>query len=85
MKIKLEIPKEELSTLINGVNNAYILLVQTYQALLFGCEVGEPFCQFSNFSPEEIENKFKPRIVALLGLYEQLIKYEKGLDKPNKV
>ena len=66
MKIRLEIPKEELSTLIDGVNNAYILLVKTYQGLLFGCEVGEPFCRFSDCSHKEIENKFKPRIVAYL-------------------
>lgn len=85
MEIKLEIPKEELSILIDGVNNAYILLAQTYQALSFGCEVGEPFGRFSDCPSTEIENKFKPRIVALLGLYEQLLECKKGLDKSNKI
>ena len=82
MEIKIDIPKEELNNLIDGLNNAYIAYIKIYQSLLFGCETLEPFYSiYGNLNVEELESKFKPRILALLNLYEQLIEIEKRLDK----
>ena len=77
MKIKLDYSKEELSILLDGLNNAIIALQDVYGSAQFGCEVPKKFEKlFEDKSFEEIDKMRKDRISCLKHLYEYLLLYE---------
>ena len=73
MEIKLNYTPEELSTLLDGLNNALISLDQNYNAIRLGTE---------NVVPDEIrklsldEETMRFRFAFVKGLYDYLLTYE---------
>ena len=73
MEIKLNYTQEELSTLLDGLNNALLSLDQNYNAIRLGAE---------NVVPDEIrklnldEKTMRFRLAFVKGLYDYLLTYE---------
>lgn len=73
MEIKLNYTPEELSILLDGLNNALISLDQNYNAIRLGAE---------NVVPDEIrklnldEETMQFRFAFVKGLYDYLLTYE---------
>ena len=73
MEIKLNYTQEELSILLDGLNNALFSLDQNYNAIRLGTE---------NVVPEEIsklnldEETMRFRFAFVKGLYDYLLTYE---------
>lgn len=73
MEIKLNYTPEELSVLLDGLNNALISLNQNYSAIRLGTE---------NVVPDEIsklnldEETMQYRFAFVKGLYDYLLTYE---------
>lgn len=77
MEIKLNYTKEELTNLINGLNNAIIAVSDVYSAAMLGCEVPNKFnVLFDNKTPDEIIDLTNKRVNALKQLYYLLESYE---------
>lgn len=77
IEIKLQLDKQELANILNGLNNAIISLGHVYAAMRFGCEYPkefDPLCVNKSF--EEIDNICDTRLKAILSLYHTLLKYE---------
>lgn len=73
MEIKLNYTPEELSVLLDGLNNALISLDQNYNAIRLGAE---------NVVPDKIrklnlnEETMQYRFAFVKGLYDYLLTYE---------
>lgn len=73
MEIKLNYTQEELSTLLDGLNNALLSLDQNYNAIRLGAE---------NVVPDKIrklnldEETMRFRLAFVKGLYDYLLTYE---------
>ena len=73
MEIKLNYTQEELSTLLDGLNNALLSLDQNYNAIRLGAE---------NVVPDKIrklnldEETMRFRLALVKGLYDYLLTYE---------
>jgi hypothetical protein len=73
VEIKLNYTQEELSTLLDGLNNALLSLDQNYNAIRLGAE---------NVVPDEIrklnldEETMRFRLAFVKGLYDYLLTYE---------
>lgn len=77
MEIKLNYTKEELTNLINGLNNAIIAIGDIYSAAILGCATPNKFnVLFDNKAPDEITAMADIRINALKQLYHLLEEYE---------
>lgn len=77
MEIKLNYTQEELSTLLDGLNNACMALANVYSAAYLGCDIPGSFIpMFEHRSPEEIEEVTKLRYGAVRQLYNFLLSYE---------
>ena len=77
-KIELNYTDEELTTLLNGLNNAYIALKDVYAAGLLGCQVPKVFRPlFEEKTFDQIEELTQLRLGAIEQLYEFLLAYEK--------
>lgn len=77
MEIKLNYTQEELSTLLDGLNNAYVALGNVYSAACLGCDIPNSFIPiFEHRSLEEIEEVTKLRYGAVRQLYNFLLSYE---------
>ena len=78
MEIKLNYTKEELTNLVNGLNNAILAISDIYAAAILGCEIPNKFnVLFVNKTPDEIIKMSNIRINALKQLYCLLESYEK--------
>lgn len=77
MKIILEYSEQELSTLLDGLNNAIIAVKQVYRAAQLGCEIPQAFATlFNGKSFEEIDSLTEKRLSSLYNLYQVLLHYE---------
>lgn len=77
MEIKLNYTKEELSTLLDGLNNACMALANVYSAAYLGCDIPGSFIpMFEHRSLEEIEEVTKLRYGAVRQLYQFLLAHE---------
>lgn len=73
MEIKLNYTQEELSTLLDGLNNALISLDRNYNAIRLGVDDGVP----SKLRKLTInEDTMKYRLNAIKELYDYLLTYE---------
>lgn len=78
MEIKLNYTKEELTNLIDGLNNAIIAVGDVYAAAILGCETPSKFDPlFNNKTMDEITELADKRINGLKQLYYLLESYEK--------
>ena len=73
MEIKLNYTPEELSILLNGLNNALFSLDQTYTAIRFGTENVVPD-KISKLNLDEETMQF--RFAFVKELYDYLLTYE---------
>lgn len=78
MEIKLNYTYDELTTLLDGLNNAILAVQEVYNALLLGCSMPKVFNDFEKMSFEEIDRFVTIRKGALLDLYQHLLQYEAG-------
>lgn len=78
MQIKLNYTYDELTTLLDGLNNAILAVQEIYGALQLGCAVPKVFSEFEKKSFEEINELVTIRKGALLDLYQHLLQYEAG-------
>lgn len=77
MEIKLNYTQEELSTLLDGLNNACIALGEVYAAGRLGCQVPSKFTPFFESKTfDEIEEETHLREAAVKQLYDFLLSYE---------
>lgn len=77
MKIILEYSEQELSTLLDGLNNAIIAVKKIYRAAQLGCEIPQAFAAlFDGKSFEEIDSVTEQRLQSLYYLYQTLLHYE---------
>ena len=77
MEIKLNYTKDELSLLLDGLNNAIIALQSVYKSAQLGCDIPSQFTPlFKNKSFEEIDNIIEPRLSAVNHLYTILLEQE---------
>ena len=75
MKIELNYTYDELTTLLDGLNNALISLKRNYNALLFGTENGVPNQLLKlNLNKETMVYRYN----AIKDLYDHLLTYEAG-------
>ena len=73
MEIKLNYTQEELSTLLDGLNNALISLDQNYNAIRLGAEDVVPNkIRKLNLDEETMQYRF----AFVKGLYDYLLTYE---------
>lgn len=73
MEIKLNYTQEELSILLDGLNNALISLDRNYNAIRLGIDDGIP----SKLRKLTInEDTMKYRLTAIKELYDYLLTYE---------
>ena len=77
MKIELEYSPEELTTTLDGLNNAIIAIQKIYSALKLGCRVPSEFELMAEKDYEELEQLTSFRLKALYKLYQELLNYEK--------
>lgn len=75
MEIKLNYTPEELSVLLDGLNNALISLKRNYSALILGIEDGVPVDLISLAKDIDV-NKLQNREKILIDLYNFLLQYE---------
>lgn len=75
MEIKLNYTPEELSVLLDGLNNALISLKRNYSALILGIEDGVPVDLIPLAKDIDI-NKLQNREKILIDLYNFLLQYE---------
>lgn len=75
MEIKLNYTPEELSVLLDGLNNALISLKRNYSALILGIEDGVPVDLIPLAKNIDI-NKLQNREKILIDLYNFLLQYE---------
>lgn len=73
MEIKLNYTQEELSTLLNGLNNALLSLDQNYNAIRLGAENVVPD-KISKLNLDEETMRF--RLASVKELYDYLLTYE---------
>ena len=77
MEIKLNYTQEELSTLLDGLNNACIALGEVYAAGRLGCQVPSKFRPlFETRTFDEIMEETRLREDAVKQLYDFLLSYE---------
>ena len=76
MKIELEYIPEGLMNLLDGLNNAIIVINDIYISLELGCEVPKKFKPFEKLSLDEIIEMRQKRMNSLNSLYQTLLKYE---------
>jgi len=76
MKIELEYSPEELTTVLDGLNNAIIAIQKIYSALNLGCRVPSEFELMAEKDYEELEQLISFRLKALYKLYQELLNYE---------
>ena len=77
MKIILEYSEQELSTLLDGLNNAIIAVKKIYLGTQLGCEIPQAFAAlFNGKSFEEIDSVTEKRLSSLYNLYQVLLHYE---------
>ena len=77
MEIILEYSDKELSTLLDGLNNAIIAIKNVYYAAQLGCEIPQAFAAlFDGKSFEEIDSLTEQRLQSLYHLYQTLLHYE---------
>ena len=76
MKIELEYSPEELTTVLDGLNNAIIAIQKIYSALKLGCRVPSEFELMAEKDYEELEQLTSFRLKALYKLYQNLLSYE---------
>ena len=77
MEIKLNYTQEELSTLLDGLNNACIALGDVYAAGRLGCQVPSKFIPFFETRTfDEIMKETRLREDAVKRLYDFLLSYE---------
>ena len=77
MKIILDYSNEELTTLLDGLNNALIAVKNVYYAAQLGCEIPQAFAAlFDGKSFEEIDSLTEKRLSSLYNLYQTLLHYE---------
>ena len=77
MEIKLNYTKDELSLLLDGLNNAIIALQSVYKSAQFGCDISSQFIPlFENKSFEEIDDIAESRLKAVNDLYILLLEQE---------
>ena len=76
MKIELNYTQEELSTLLDGLNNAIIAVKHVYNSLKLGCEVPREFDAFEKYSFDELDNLVYYSLSALKDLYQYLLRFE---------
>lgn len=77
MEIKLNYTQEELSTLLDGLNNGYIALSDAFIAAMLGCDYPvklRPLLE--DKAPEEVREIAHLRLGALKQLYDFLLSYE---------
>lgn len=77
MKIQLNYTPEELSMVLDGLNNAIFAVQDVYHAAVLGCQIPlkfEPL--FNGKSFEEVDALTKMRFEAVLQLYKFLSNYE---------
>ena len=73
MEIKLNYTQKELSTLLDGLNNALISLDRNYNAIRLGIDDGVP----SKLRKLTVnEDTMKYRLNAIKDLYDYLLTYE---------
>lgn len=75
MEIKLNYTTEELSVLLDSLNNALISLKRNYSALILGIEDGVPVDLIPLAKDIDI-NKLQNREKVLIDLYNFLLQYE---------
>ena len=77
MEIKLNYTQEELSTLLDGLNNACIALGEVYAAGRLGCWVPSKFRPlFETRTFDEMMEETRLREDAVKQLYDFLLSYE---------
>ena len=77
MEIKLNYTKDELSLLLDGLNNAIIALQSVYKSAQLGCNIPHQFIPlFENKSFEEIDDIVESRLKAVSDLYILLLEQE---------
>ena len=77
MEIKLNYTKDELSLLLDGLNNAIIALQSVYKSAQLGCNIPPQFIPlFENKSFEEIDDIVESRLNAVSDLYILLLEQE---------
>ena len=77
MKIELEYSPEELTTTLDGLNNAIIAVRKVYLALRLGCRVPMEFAEMAEKDFKELDSLTDFRLKALYKLYQNLLNYEK--------
>ncbi len=77
MEIKLNYTQEELSTLLDGLNNACIALGDVYAAGRLGCQIPNKFRPlFETRTFDEMMEETRLREDAVKQLYDFLLSYE---------
>lgn len=77
MEIKLNYTQEELSALLDGLNNACVALGEVYAAGRLGCQVPSKFRPFfETKTVDEIIEETHLREDAVKQLYDFLLSYE---------
>lgn len=77
MEIKLNYTPEELSTLLDGLNNACVALADVYAAGRLDCQVPSKFIPFFETRTfDEIVKETRLREAAVKQLYDFLLSYE---------
>lgn len=77
MEIKLNYTPEELSTLLDGLNNACVALGDVYAAGRLGCQIPSKFIPFfEERTDDEIMKETRLREDAVKQLYNFLLSYE---------
>jgi len=77
MEIKLNYTPEELSTLLDGLNNACVALGDVYAAGRLGCQIPSKFIPFfEERTDDEITKETHLREDAVKQLYNFLLSYE---------
>lgn len=77
MKIELDYTDKELTTLLDGLNNAILAIENVYHALELGCDLPSNLNHLSGWSEEEIYKYTYLRLHALRDLYQNLLNYER--------
>ena len=77
MEIKLNYTQEELSTLLDALNNGYIALSDAFIAAMLGCDYPAKLRPLlEDKMPEEVREMAYLRLGVLRQLYEFLLAYE---------
>ncbi len=77
MEIKLNYTQEELSTLLDALNNGYIALSDAFIAAMLACDYPAKLHPLlEDKTPGEVREMAHLRLGALKQLYELLLSYE---------